>query len=102
MNYGVSVDLAIRADALNVLAPLQYDGSNFQWINHATGWTSHAAAEVSRVIVHAMADGYRVSPQTVKEQLVRTSRKNRYLKDFVKSSGVVDENAFRASFTSAQ
>lgn len=99
-NYGAAVDLAMRADNLPVLAAYHYDDNvGNQWINHSTGWTSHAAAEVSRVIAHAFADGYNVDAQTVKEQLIKTSRKSRFLKDFVKSGGQVDEDAFRATLT---
>jgi subtilisin family serine protease len=96
MNYGISVDVAIRADNLSVLVPLQYDEDSL-WINHSTGWTSHAAAEVTRVIAHAMADGYPVDPRRVKAQLINTSRKSRYLREFVTSGGIVDEVEFRAS-----
>lgn len=96
-NYGATVDLAIRADNLPVLAAHHYDENvGNPWINHSIGWTSHAAAEVTRVITHALADGYSIDPQLVKEQLIKTSRKSRFLKDFVKSGGQVDEAAFRA------
>jgi hypothetical protein len=93
------VDLAIRADNLPVLAAHDYDANvGNLWINHSTGWTSHAAAEVTRVIAHAMADGYSIDAEVVKEQLIKTSRKSRYLREFVRSGGSVDEVEFRASF----
>ena len=99
-NYGASVDLAMRADNLPVLAAHHYeDNVGNQWINHSTGWTSHAAAEVTRVISHAMADGYYINAKNVKQQLIFTSRKSRFLQDFVKSGGQVDEDAFRATLS---
>jgi hypothetical protein len=98
MNYGISVDVAIRSDNLSVLVPYQYDKESL-WTNHSTGWTSHAAAEVTRVIAQAMADGYPVDSQTVKAKLINTSRKSRYLREFVTGGGIVDEVEFRASFT---
>lgn len=88
MNYGISVDVAIRADSLNVLVPHQYEQA---WTSHAIGWTSHAAAEVTRVLAHAMADGYEVDAQTIKQKLIETSRQSRHLREFVKSGGLVDE-----------
>jgi hypothetical protein len=94
MNYGRSVDLGIRADNLSVLAPYQHDE---EWVPLPVGWTSHAAAEVSRIIAHAIADGYPVHPQTVKEHLIKTSHPSRHLDGFIKSSGEVNEAAFRAS-----
>ncbi len=99
-NYGATVDLSMRADNLPVLAAhhYEYNVGNL-WINHSTGWTSHAAAEVTRVIGHAMADGYSINAQTVKEQLIGTSRKSRFLQGFVRSGGQVDEDAFRATLT---
>ena len=96
MNYGMSVDIAIRADNLSVLVPLKYEEDSL-WINHNTGWTSHAAAEVTRVIAHAIADGYPVDPRTVKARLINSSRKSRYLREFVNSGGTVDEVEFRAN-----
>ncbi len=98
VNYGTSVDVAIRADGLSVLVPYTYyDDNDSQWIRQTTGWTSHAAAEVTRVIAHAIADGLPVRSATVKQQLIRTSRKKRYLNEFVKSGGEVDELSFRAN-----
>jgi Subtilase family len=93
VNYGKSVDVAIKSDSLPVLIPYQHEAG---WVTHETGWTSHAAAEVSRILAHAIADGYVVEPHAVKEQLMKTSRKNRHLREFVKSGGEVDEAAFRA------
>lgn len=94
MNYGRTVDVGIRADHLSVLTPYLHEET---WSSLPAGWTSLAAAEVTRVIAHAIADGYFVNPQTVKEHLIRTSRPSRSLQDFIKSSGEVNEADFRSS-----
>lgn len=93
VNFGLSVDVAIPANHLPVLVPHKHNA----WENNENGATSLATAEVSRVIVAAIADGYKVDPMTVKKKLQETSQKLYQLQELVGSGGRIDEAAFRAS-----
>jgi len=94
VNFGDAVDLAIRADNLEVLIPYR---KRLKWENNANGATSIAAAEVSRILTEAVVAGLSWSAQTVKEVLVSTSLKRPELKGVNKHSSEVDEWAFRAA-----
>jgi len=93
VNFGNSVDLAIRSDNLEVLIPYR---KNLKWENNADGATSLAAAEVSRILTESILEGLNWDAQTVKEQLVRSSLYRPYLKGVNRSSSELDEWAFRA------
>lgn len=95
VNFGTSVDVAIRGDDLLVLAP----NSAGNWMMNEKGGTSVAAAEVSRILVEAMLDGFVVDAQKVKRQLVRSSTKSDLLFGFVGTSGGIDEKRFRQSLS---
>ncbi|MBY0385059.1 S8 family serine peptidase [bacterium] len=93
VNFGLTVDVAMPSNHLPVLVPNKYQG----WENNENGATSLAAAEVSRVIVAAIADGYKIDPMTIKKKLQQTSQKLSQLKELVGSGGRIDEASFRAS-----
>jgi hypothetical protein len=95
VNFGMSVDVAIRGDDLLVLAP----NSAGSWIMNEKGGTSVAAAEVSRILVEAMLDGFVVDAQTVKSRLVESSKMSGLLFGYVGASGGIDENRFRQSLS---
>jgi len=92
VNFGRHVDVAIAADDLPVFVPLQHVNL---WNNNPNGATSVAAAEISRILAEAIVDGYVIDPKVVKTQLQSTSRHVPQLEGSVKTSGVVDEVAFR-------
>jgi len=96
VNFGNAVDLAIRADNLEVLIPYK---KTLRWENNANGATSLAAAEVSRILTEAVLDGLVWSAQTVKAVLMETSLVRPDLKRVNKQSSEVDEWAFRKALS---
>lgn len=92
VNFGKSVDVAIKADNLSVLAP--FSGAD-AWIQMRDGGTSVAASEVTRVLVEALLDGYTLDAQKVKSLLMSTSTPVSHLKNKVASGGEINVEGFR-------
>lgn len=92
VNYGTNVDLAAIADNLEVFIPLRYGNTTFY---EASGASSIATAEVTRIIVEAINEGFVIDAQKVKDQLIQSSYKIPSLIDKVKAEGLVDQQKFR-------
>lgn len=98
VNYGVAIDLAIKADNLPVLYPYR---ATVNWENNPFGATSLATAEVSRIITEAYLDNLPVDPATVKGKLIESSVYRFELNGLTKYSAEVDEEAFRTLLRAA-
>ena len=87
VNYG-SVDVAIKADNLEVFSP----GSS--WKNNKNGASSMAAAEVTRIISESVLAGKELDPESLKERLRQASVQSSKLNGVVLSGGELKEELF--------